>query len=123
MLFRSAVNEETGKFTVPEGGVKVKGLAEGSYVLTEVETPPGYIKTIQNVEFSVDKVGGITDQNNTLNEGKVTYLDKQYKIQNEPGKELPNTGGSGTNIFYLLGIMLISIAGTGLLMRKYRKAA
>ena len=41
-----------------------------------------------------------------------------YKIINNAGYELPSTGGLGTTILYLLGIMLTSFAGAGLVMRK-----
>ena len=37
---------------------------------------------------------------------------------NIPGAELPSTGGPGTGLIYLFGIMLIGIAGAGLVMRK-----
>ena len=44
-------------------------------------------------------------------------------VGNTPGTALPNTGGSGTTAFYLLGFMLTVFAGAGLVMRKRRKAA
>ena len=45
------------------------------------------------------------------------------KIQNSAGVELPSTGGPGTSLIHLLGIMLTGLAGTRLVMRKRRKAA
>ena len=47
----------------------------------------------------------------------------EYMIVNNAGCELPSTGGPGTNLIYLLGIMLTGIAGAGLLMRRKKKAA
>ena len=47
----------------------------------------------------------------------------EYMIVNNAGCELPYTGGPGTDLIYLLGIMLTGIAGAGLLMRRKKKAA
>ncbi len=44
-----------------------------------------------------------------------------YLISNNPGVVLPATGGLGTNLIYILGIILISLAGAGLVMRRRRK--
>ena len=46
-----------------------------------------------------------------------------YRIRNDSGARLPSTGGSGTKRIYLLGIMLIVLAGVGLVMRKRRSVA
>ena len=40
---------------------------------------------------------------------------------NTPGAALPNTGGPGTKLFYLLGIILTTFAGAGLVMWKRRR--
>ncbi|MBQ9065601.1 MAG: LPXTG cell wall anchor domain-containing protein [Blautia sp.] len=45
------------------------------------------------------------------------------KVGNEPGAALPNTGGPGTSLIYLLGTMLTGIAGAGTVMKRRRKAA
>jgi len=41
-------------------------------------------------------------------------------IGNTPGKELPSTGGAGTGLIYLLGVMLIGVAGAGMVVRRKR---
>jgi len=46
-----------------------------------------------------------------------------FTIENEPGVELPKTGGPGTTSIYLIGTMLTVLAGAGILMRRRRKAA
>ena len=57
----------------------------------------------------------------------VSYIkgnhDATFTVGNTPGSELPSTGGPGTNLFYLFGILLTGFAGTGLAMRKRRVAA
>ena len=46
----------------------------------------------------------------------------KLSVQNSAGYELPSTGGSGNNIFYLLGVTLIGLAGAGFVMkRRWRK--
>lgn len=45
------------------------------------------------------------------------------KIANTPGVALPNAGGPGSDLIYILGIMITGLAGAGLVMRKRRKAA
>ena len=52
-----------------------------------------------------------------------TILTVFYSISNNPGVELPATGGPGTTLIYLFGIMLTGFAGAVLVMRKRRKAA
>ena len=46
-----------------------------------------------------------------------------YRISNNPGAELPATGGSGTYLIYLLGITLCSFAGMGFVMKRRRRNA
>ena len=62
---------------------------------------------------------GITyDHINDTTDASVTY-----KIINDAGVALPNTGGPGTTMIYLFGIMLTGLAGAGLVMRRKKKAA
>ena len=113
------------------------GLLPGYYMLEETQYPDGYIKMDKNPTFQVkvkdnstdyeiiqlvkgegdEYIPGTTDlvriENNTTN----------IIVGNTPGTALPNTGGPGTNMLYLLGIVLTGIAGAGLVMRKRRKAA
>ena len=49
--------------------------------------------------------------------GVITYT---VSVRNVAGVMLPSTGGPGTKLIYLLGIMLIGIAGAGLVMRRKR---
>ena len=45
----------------------------------------------------------------------------QIRVWNSQGYALPSTGGPGTNLIYLIGLMLTGIAGAGLVMRKRRR--
>ena len=44
----------------------------------------------------------------------------RFEVMNYPGVELPNTGGPGTRLLYLAGLMLTGLAVAGLVMRKQR---
>ena len=44
----------------------------------------------------------------------------EVTIKNFTGYALPSTGGPGTRLIYLLGSMLTTLAGIGLLMKRRR---
>ena len=46
-----------------------------------------------------------------------------YQIPNNPGVELPHTGGAGTALFYGLGMMLMLAGAAGLAVTRRRKHA
>ena len=68
---------------------------------------------------NADNTEDLTHRRIVNSNGEIVY----YRIINNPGVELPSTGGPGTTLIYLLGIMLACIGGTGLMMKKRRKAA
>ena len=55
--------------------------------------------------------------------GETQTKDALAVIENTPGAVLPNTGGSGTTIFYMIGLLLTSFAGTGILMKRRKRNA
>ena len=59
------------------------------------------------------------DEENVGFDGAISLI----TITNTPGVSLPSTGGPGTNLIYLLGIMLTGFAGSGLVMKRRRKNA
>ena len=109
-------------FTIPEGGVTIKNLrtSENLYSIVEVSPPTGYVVTNNTpVTFNVT-AGNMANENHI--EG-VAYIPetKDFVIPNTPGAALPNTGGPGTTIFYMIGLLLTSFAGTGILMKRRRR--
>ena len=115
------INDNT--FTIPEGGVTIRNIktSEDTYSIVEVNPPAGYVlRNNTPVTFKVT-AGKIADEQHI--EG-VTYAPetRDFTIPNEPGAALPSTGGPGTNSFYIIGCMLIMIAGAGIVTKK-RKAA
>jgi LPXTG-motif cell wall-anchored protein len=106
--------------TVPEGGIKIAGLVDGTYTLKEVTAPAGYIITDSGKTFKTEN-GAIKNTDDTAHDDEAT--DIAFEVENEPGAALPNTGGPGTNLIYLFGLLLTSFAGTGILMKRRRRNA
>lgn len=110
------------------------GLDDGEYILSETKTPAGY-NTIADITFKVtaehkiewtteartdiltslsgDKVSGEITMTSKLSEGSLTS-----DIVNKKGSELPSTGGIGTTIFYVVGGMMVVVAGVLLITKK-----
>ena len=126
----NATTSET-THTLTNGTLTISNLPSGDYMLTETNPPAGYIIEHSDIFFTVNASG--TGDVITTTTGKEAYTDigvstkKTTKesdtliIPNTPGAALPSTGGPGTNLIYLLGIMLTGIAGAGLVMRKRRR--
>ena len=109
-----------------EGVIFKLPVNNGAYTLTETQAPAGYLiigdgKTTFTVNAA--SVAGAVAEMQTNGEAEVATGAYVIKVQNSAGAVLPSTGGSGTTLIYLLGIMLTSLAGAGLVMRKRRRAA
>ena len=107
-----------------------QGLEAGTYTLKEVKAPDGYNKlkgdytiTIEEKKDAENKVESytitVTDWDNktvgTPQEIKVgdhsgspvaTQLTQEVQVPNNSGALLPETGGIGTTIFYIVGGVL-----------------
>ncbi len=109
-----------------------KGLDEGLYRLTETKTPSEYNTMNPNpLEFEITATHDESDaepQLLTLT-GDVKTGDVSFKsslengsltanVVNHKGSELPSTGGMGTTILYVAGVILILAAGAFLVMQK-----
>ena len=115
-----------------DGKLTFTKLPDGTYRITETKAPDGYYNTNILVYFTISDgtVKWVDEDGTELTEQTkyVTYNAKggtgeiaQFTIGNTPGAELPATGGSGTLIYTITGIFLITLAGTLLVARK-RKA-
>ena len=104
------------------GKLEIKDLLPGFYKLKETEPPPGYIKISNDPTFEVRK-NQSTQAIEVIftNTDMVTYQNGTFTVQDEPGTSLPNTGGPGTSLLYLAGMMLIMMVGTGLMMSKRQR--
>lgn len=104
------------------GDIAIFGLAEGTYKLVETKAPDGYI--LPNDPFVieiVDEIGALgsvgtlnvtgshTGSGSIVNTNGMAenILTVWAEITNKPGSALPETGGMGTAIFTVLGIVMM----------------
>ena len=108
-----------------------KGIDDGKYKLVETTTPAGY-NTIADIEFTVTATHEIvsdhpalTDLSGNATTGEVTFTANTTEgslstdVINKSGTELPETGGMGTTMFYVIGGILV-LAAVVLLVTKRR---
>ena len=126
-----AVNEETGLPNDPNiTKFEFTGLDDGTYRLTETVTPAGY-NTIAPIVFKVTADHQIESDSPTLTKlngdkisGEITFTAKEDEgsltanVVNKSGLELPETGGIGTTVFYILGGILVIGASVVLIVRR-----
>lgn len=106
------------------------GLDDGKYRLTETKTPAGY-NTIDPIEFTVTAEHDIRSDNPALTSlsgnattGEVTFTSNttdgslSTDVVNKAGSTLPETGGTGTTIFYVIGAILVIGASVLLITKK-----
>ena len=124
-----------------DGLILIHGLDAGSYVLTETQAPPGHsLPADPNVTVTLtdawkgtveDNKAGIdglleipaeqtADSGTTPPAPTYSYQDTiSLTIVNTFGSvELPETGGSGTELFYVLGLSLCTAAAAAWLIRR-----
>lgn len=109
-------------------------LGVGTYYLVETKAPDGYYSLSAPVKITVKQENTEGILSVTAEIGGAPMGDRLQKVEgkngswkltisNSAGYELPATGGSGTKALYLLGFMLASFAGVGLVMGKRRRGA
>lgn len=127
--------------TSAEGGTfKIAGLDDGTYFLREIQAPNGYNLLEEDVQLVItattangqdwnsgiatDALKGLTitvdngaAQNGDLDTGIVNVT-----VENNQGATLPETGGMGTTLFYIIGGLLVVGAGILLVVRIRMKA-
>lgn len=131
-----ADTEEAGSVLTSDsnGVLKFIGLDAGTYYLKETKAPIGYNllkgETTLVIAATVNKtdgaealtaltikVGDNNAENGVLNTGIVSV-----EVKNNSGSVLPETGGMGTTLFYVLGGLLVT-ASAVLLITKKRMSA
>ena len=105
------------------GHIIVKGLEDDSYSLTETATDKGYVLLKETVKIIIttkennacEKCGAkLLTASATVNGKDVTMTDSNaivpMTVVNNPGFDLPKTGGYGTWMFTIGGILLLGTA-------------
>ena len=126
--------------TSAEGGTfKIAGLDDGTYFLREIQAPNGYNLLEDPVELVItattangqnwngiaaDALTGlpITVDNGAAQNGDLDTGIVNVTVENNRGATLPETGGMGTTLFYIIGGLLVVGAGILLVVRIRMKA-
>lgn len=139
------------EMTTSGGKITVQDLSyapDGAYYLEETKAPDGYIisESPMTIHLTLkdkytdykDPYPEITDISNTPYNWTQTVQKLAYtaakdgtgdsekfvvEVLNNPGVELPSTGGPGTNMIYIFGLLLTGLAGAGLMMKRRKKIA
>lgn len=128
--YRVAKAGETGTTTIIEAGfVTIYGLdsdAATTYYLKETKAPDGYNAVKDNIEVILGTGEGkdfvASNLVATTDNAGTTYDEGGVEVENKTGGLLPETGGIGTTIFYIVGITLM-LGAAILLISKKKMAA
>lgn len=105
-------------------------LSVGCYRLEEIQAPEGYVILSKHVYFNITVGSGglkavLTDEAGTgSNDNSNASIDNAgtvITVSNNAGAPLPNTGGPGTDMIRLLGIMITALTGAGLMIIRRRR--
>ena len=122
--YRPIKNGETAvemKSADSTGVFNIKGLDAGTYILKETTVPDGYNKcadyTVVISASHAEANDGSSATTTLTSDSKMTNT-----IENKQGNTLPETGGIGTTLFYVIGSILV-IGAVVLLVSKKRMNA
>ena len=103
------------KVTDENGYISWTGLKQGTYYIEETAAPAGYKLDSTKRAITLSKTAATGDDPTTT--PVETYFNRA-DIPNTKGTTLPETGGIGTTIFYILGGLLVIGAAVILVARK-----
>lgn len=122
---------ETEAYVDTDGVLKIEGLGEGTYTITELVAPDGYNLLTKPITITISASSvtfgsctwsiknGDTDLNVDVSDNTLYLL----TVINKAGSTLPSTGGMGTKLFYTIGGILMAGAAIVLVVRKRRSDA
>lgn len=103
-----------------DGVFSVIGLDHGTYYLVETKAPEGYNLIAGDIEVKVEA----THEEVTADSAKTVFTvngKSEITVENKAGIVLPETGGMGTTVIYIMGAVMVLGAGV-LLVTKRRMA-
>ena len=109
-------------YVIEAGDTTIAGLGEKSYYLYEIKAPSGYNLLPEATKFTLHlRAADISTAQGmpylTLGESTVEHP-LALTIANNAGATLPETGGIGTTLFYVIGALLVVGAGVLLVTKK-----
>ena len=118
--YRVANGNEAGAtetIAVTGGKVHISGLDKTTYWLEETKAPDGYNKLTERKPVNLTS----GSNNTTLEAAATTWSEADHgvAVENNAGAILPDTGGMGTTLFYVIGGGLM-VAAVVLLVTKKR---
>ncbi len=94
-----------------EGYILVKGLDEGTYHFTETKAPEGYAINPAGKDITIAQISEqLTNRNDELTKAEYDSINVSDCIRDTKLISLPFTGGMGTTIFTVLGVLVMAIA-------------
>ena len=86
---------------IEAGNPQINGLDDKTYYVQEDKAPAGYNKLAARIAITPDSTAVV-----------------EHFVENNQGSELPSTGGIGTTIFYVAGIVLVLGAAAIIIARR-----
>lgn len=97
--------------------ITIKGLDADTYGLEETVVPDGYNKVDPDPEVIIAQDTGDVTGSITETVGESIFVNV-VKVENKSGSKLPETGGIGTTIFYVVGGLMMTVAVVLLVTKK-----
>ena len=109
-------------YVIELGSEVLAGFGEHAYYLYETKAPNGYNLLAEPVKFTFHTSATMDLMTDpawiTLNDSAIKLTGMQFEIANNSGATLPETGGIGTTLFYVIGALLVVGAGVLLVTKK-----
>ena len=109
-------------YVIELGSKVLAGFGEHDYYLYETKAPNGYNLLAEPVKFTFHASATMDAKDDpawiTLNDSTIKLTGMNFDIANNSGTTLPETGGIGTTLFYIIGALLVVGAGVLLVTKK-----
>lgn len=112
----------TATIATEKGKLVIKGLAAGTYTLTELRSPAGYTLLKNPIKIEINKDADGKFASAKVDGNDVTGISDgivPVAVANSKGFSLPDTGGMGTYLFTIGGVILM--LGAAIILLTMRK--